>query len=61
MFAHPVVCSSDHQSVWHQDGGFGLLDVRDGHHWDGDLGWTNTGMNTGALHVAQVSCGTRHH
>lgn len=37
-FSHPVICGGDHQSVWQQDGSFGLLDVFDGHHWDGDLG-----------------------
>lgn len=25
--SHPVVCGGNHQSVWHQDGSFGLLDV----------------------------------
>lgn len=48
---HPVVCSGNHQSVWHQDGCFGLLDVSDWHHWDGDLWHTQTHarMNSSAL------------
>lgn len=39
--SHPVVCGGNHQSVWHQDGSFGLLDVSDGYHRDSNLGWTN--------------------
>lgn len=41
MVTHPVICCGDHQRVWHQDGGFGLLDVCDRHHWDGDLSHEN--------------------
>lgn len=36
---HPdlIVGGCDHQSVWHQNGGFGLLDVNDRHDGNGDL------------------------
>lgn len=44
--SHPVISGGDHQSVWQQDGSFGFLDVRDGHHWDGNLGRTNSRMNS---------------
>lgn len=54
--SHPVVCSGDHQRVWQQDGSFGLLDVSDRHHWDGDLGWTNTRMNISALRERVSLC-----
>lgn len=36
--SYPVIGCGDHQSVWHQEGRFGLLDVSDGHDWDGNLG-----------------------
>lgn len=42
---HPVVGCGNHQSVWHQDGRFGLLDVSDGHHRDGNLGRARDGKN----------------
>lgn len=43
--SHPVIGCGDHQSVWHQDGRFGLLDVSDGHDWDGNLGWAGIRRN----------------
>lgn len=43
--SHPVVGCGNHQSVWHQDGRFGLLDVSDGHHRDGNLGRARDGKN----------------
>lgn len=59
--SHPVVSGGDHQSVWHQDGSFGLLDVSDGHHWNGDLGRTNTRMNSCALQGLVYSLLVQYH
>jgi len=46
---HPIVSGGDHQGVRQQDGGVGLLDVRGGHHRDGDLGRTNLRMSSWPL------------
>lgn len=36
-----ITCGCDHQSIWHQNGGFGLLDLSDRHHGNGDLARNN--------------------
>lgn len=60
--SHPVICGGDHQSVWHQDGSFGLLDVGDGHHWNGDLRRTNTRIiNSSALQELVYSLLVQYH
>lgn len=59
--SHPVVCGGDHQSVWYQDGSFGLLDVSDGHHWDGDLGRRNSRMNSSTLQGLVYSLLVQYH